>query len=149
MKEIFIYRSVLNIIEKFKMSSKSDREAGGILLGQVTDDAIYILRATTPNKFDKRKKRSFTCDKDATQIIIDYEFVNSNQKTIYFGEWHTHPEKYPSPSEMDKCMIADQFLNNKLNEQFLILFIQGINGYYVTVYNGKNFYQTEISIIEA
>ena len=51
--EILIARSALNLIEKFKQTSKNANESGGILLGQVTDDKVYILKVTTPNKFDK------------------------------------------------------------------------------------------------
>jgi integrative and conjugative element protein (TIGR02256 family) len=146
--EILIARSILNLIEKFKQTSKNANESGGILLGQVTDDKVYILKFTTPNKFDKASRYSFDCNKDAAQVIIDYEFINSERKTIYIGEWHTHPENYPNPSGVDKRMIDNQYFKNKLNEPFLILIIQGLKGLYVAIFNGKKLEETKLTVIE-
>ncbi len=146
--EILINRSVFNIIEKFKQTSKKANEAGGILLGQVTDEKVYILKVTTPNKFDKASRYSFDCNKDAAQVIINYEFTNSGQKTIYIGEWHTHPENYPNPSGVDKRMIDNQYFKNKLNEPFLILLIQGLKDLYIAIFDGKKLSETKLSIIE-
>lgn len=47
--------------------------------------------------------------------------MNSGQKTIYIGEWHTHPENYPNPSGVDNKMIVQQYFKNRINEPFLIL----------------------------
>ncbi len=146
--EILIARSVLNLIDKFKQTSKNANESGGILLGQVTYDKIYILKVTTPNKFDKASRYSFDCNKDAAQVIIDYEFINSECKTIYIGEWHTHPENYPNPSGVDKIMIENQYFKNKLNEPFLILIIQGLKGLYVAIFNGKELEEMKLTVIE-
>lgn len=146
--EILITRSVLNLIEKFKQASKNANESGGILLGQVADDEVYILKVSTPNKFDKASRYSFNCNKDAAQVIIDYEFINSGHKTIYIGEWHTHPENYPNPSGVDKKMIDNQYFKNKLNEPFLILIIQGLKGLYIATFNGKKLEETKLTVIE-
>jgi integrative and conjugative element protein (TIGR02256 family) len=133
---IFISDSVFELFESYKQFGLTDNESGGILLGQIIEKGIYILRASTPNKFDKSSRYSFECNKDAAQVIINYEFLNSNKKTIYIGEWHTHPEKNPTPSGIDKSMIIGQFKKNKLNEPFLILIIQGLNGFYIALWDG-------------
>jgi integrative and conjugative element protein (TIGR02256 family) len=147
-ESIIIARSVLNIIERFKQSNNKNNESGGILLGQVTEKDVHILKVTTPNKFDSASRYSFDCNKDAAQIIINYEFLNSGQKTIYIGEWHTHPEDYPNPSGIDKKMIDNQYFKNKLNEPFLILIIQGLKGLYVAIFDGKKLEETKLTIIE-
>jgi len=134
---IFISDSALEIIKSFKQFGTTENESGGILLGQISDKGIYILRASTPNKFDKSSRYSFECNKDAAQVIINYEFQNSGRKTIYIGEWHTHPEKNPTPSGVDKSMIIGQFKKNKLNEPFLILIIQGLSEFYIAIWDGK------------
>jgi len=147
-ENIIIARSVLNLIERFKQANKKDNESGGILLGQVTEKNVYILKVATPNKFDSASRYSFDCSKDAAQIIINYEFLNSGQKTIYIGEWHTHPEDYPNPSGVDKRMINNQYFKNKINEPFLILIIQGLKGLYVSIFDGKKLEETRLTIIE-
>jgi integrative and conjugative element protein (TIGR02256 family) len=147
-ENIIIARSVLNLIERFKQTNNKDNESGGILLGQVTEKEVYILKVTSPNKFDRASRYSFDCNKDAAQVIINYEFLNSGQKTIYIGEWHTHPENYPNPSGVDKRMIDNQYFKNKLNEPFLILIIQGLKGLYVAIFDGKKLEETKLTIIE-
>ncbi len=135
--KIYITRSALEIIESFKQFKKTDPESGGILIGQIKEAEVYIMKATTPNKFDKASRYSFECNKDAAQVIIDFEFINSGKKSIYIGEWHTHPENTPTPSTTDKTMIKTQFTHNKLNEPFIFLLIQGLEELYIGLYNGK------------
>jgi integrative and conjugative element protein (TIGR02256 family) len=134
--EVNLSSNVIKIFENLKQQNKKSHESGGILLGQITGNKVYILKASTPNKFDKSSRYSFECNKDSAQVIIDYEFNNSNQKTIYLGEWHTHPETIPSPSFIDKDMIRNQYFKNKLNEPFLILIIQGLKELFVASYDG-------------
>jgi integrative and conjugative element protein (TIGR02256 family) len=145
---VYISSSILKIFESYKQYNRKDNESGGILLGQVLGNNIYILKASPPNKFDKSSRYSFECNKDAAQIVIDYEFLNSEHKTIYLGEWHTHPEDFPSPSWIDKGMIKNQYFKNKLNEPFLILIIQGLKKLYVALYNGSSIDRVEFTILD-
>lgn len=144
---VYIQDSVINIIESFKQKNMKDQEAGGILLGQVVGSNIYILKVTIPNIFDKSSRCSFVCDKNAAQLIIHYEFLNSDKKTIYIGEWHTHPEDRPFPSGVDRGMIKHQFIKNKLNEPFLILIIQGLTELYVAVCDGNTIERVNYKIL--
>jgi integrative and conjugative element protein (TIGR02256 family) len=134
---ITISQSVFETLHRYKQFKPQQHEAGGILLGQIKGNHVYILRVSVPTKFDKSSRTSFVRSKIIAQIIIDYEFVNSGNRTIYLGEWHTHPEKFPSPSGTDKSMIHDQFKLNKLNEPFILLLIQGIDGFYLAKYDGS------------
>lgn len=145
---IFITRSAQEVIESYKQKSKRAKEAGGILLGQISNEDVYILKATTPNKFDRASRNSFECNKDAAQIIINYEFINSGHKTIYIGEWHTHPENHPNPSEIDKKMIINQYFKNRINEPFLIMLIQGLKGIYLAIYDGKTLKESELKTLD-
>lgn len=135
--EIFITDSVREIFVDHRQLKKDQPEAGGILLGQVHGKSIYILKASIPNKFDRSSRTGFECNRDVAQVLVNHEFANSARRTIYLGEWHTHPEDYPTPSEVDKEMIRDQFKKNKLNEPFVLLVIQGRKGLYLAKFNGK------------
>lgn len=145
---IKITRTALDVIETHKQIKKRAKESGGILLGQVIGNEVYILKASTPNRFDKASRHSFDCNKDAAQVIMNYEFINSSKKTIYIGEWHTHPENYPNPSGVDKKMIVQQYFKNRINEPFLILLIQGLKGIYIAIFDGKTLKETKLSIID-
>ena len=125
--------SVLNIFDKFVQNTNYKKEAGGILLGQVSNKSIYIIKASVPNRFDIATRYSFHRDKNIAQIIVNHEFYNSMGKTIYLGEWHTHPEDYASPSSQDIKMIKGQMKLGKLNESFALLVIRGIIGTYVGI----------------
>jgi integrative and conjugative element protein (TIGR02256 family) len=134
---IQISETVLLVLEKYKQDKKGN-ESGGIILGQVIDNnCINITKLSLPNTFDKSSRYSFDRDKIIAQIIVDYEFSNTVGKTIYLGEWHTHPEKNPTPSHIDRSMFKQQFKENKINESFLIFFIKGIENLYVGIYDGK------------
>ncbi len=141
---VHIADSVMDLISNFRQTKSTDNEAGGILIGQIKDNNIYILKASIPNKFDKPSRYNFECDKEIAQIIIEHEFYNSEKKSIYFGEWHTHPQDIPIPSNIDKSMIYNQFRLNRLNEPFLILIIQGNSDLYVGFYDGKKLNKTKL-----
>jgi integrative and conjugative element protein (TIGR02256 family) len=134
---IHISEEVLSMLDKYKQK-KYKNESGGIILGFVHDDnSVYISKISHPNAYDRASRFGFERDKKAAQIIVNSEFYESDGKVIYLGEWHTHPEPNPSPSSVDIHMIRQQFKNNKINENFLILIIQGTKSLYVALYNGE------------
>lgn len=129
-------KSVNQVFNDF-MQTGNRKEKGGILLGEICKNEISIIKASVPTIFDKSTRFSFNRNKKSAQIIVDYEFFNSQGKTIYLGEWHTHPEDYPTPSSTDIKMIRQQFNKNLLNEDFLLLVIVGRKSIYVSIFNGK------------
>ncbi|WP_299096995.1 Mov34/MPN/PAD-1 family protein [uncultured Winogradskyella sp.] len=135
--KIIIEDNVLNLFKNFKQTGRK-HERGGILLGEVSSKEIRIKRASIPTVFDSSSRFSFNRNKKSAQIITDYEYNNSNGKIIYLGEWHTHPEKKPSPSSIDCKMISNQFRKNKINEWFLLMIIVGLDDMYVSFYDGKS-----------
>lgn len=134
---IFLSKRVLDDFNNYKQDKINKNESGGILLGQVFKNNIYILKNSVPSKYDISKRYSFERDMANAQKIIDLEFEESEGRTIYLGEWHTHPENDPNPSGQDLKMIKDQFRKNKLNEPFIVLIIFGIKSYFVGIYNGS------------
>lgn len=136
---ISISTGPLEIFDSFVQDAKDKKEAGGIILGQVAGSNVYVTKASVPNTFDRAGRHRFLRDKKAAQIIVDYEFFNSNRKTIYLGEWHTHPENSPTPSKTDLKMLKQQFKDNKINEKYLLLVIRGLKDLYVALYDGQDF----------
>ena len=136
--EIIFTDEVSSLLYSFRQFKKRHPESGGILLGQVKGKRVYVTRISFPSKHDTSSRTSFIRDKDKAQLIIDYEFINSEKQTTYLGEWHTHPEEVPSPSTIDRLMITDQFKKNKLNEPFVLQYIQGTRGFYLGLITFKN-----------
>lgn len=121
------------ILEEFTQYKSTDPEAGGIILGKIIDNQINILKLSIPTSLDKSSRTNFERNKLSAQIILDYEFHNSNGQLVYLGEWHTHPESNPTPSKTDLQMLTRQFKNNSLNTDFLILLIKGIKSLYIRI----------------
>lgn len=136
--KIELSTDVLRVFLKHKQIKNDSPEAGGILLGQVKGKYIYISRVTTPSYLDISSRYEFVRDRYTAQLIVNSSFYNSDGRTIYLGEWHTHPENIPSPSSQDFKMIKNQFRKNTLNEKFILMFIVGIKTNYISIYNGKN-----------
>lgn len=139
--KIILCNGVFNTIEHFKQKNSMNSENGGILLGYMEKKSIFIEKASIPTFYDKSTRFSFIRDKKSAQMFIDYEFLNSEGKLTYIGEWHTHPENKPTPSRKDLNMIKKQFYKNKFNYGFLFMLIVGIESNFLAIYNGKNLFK--------
>jgi len=141
---VFLGEELIHILYSFRQVKMKSPESGGILLGQMKNSDMYLLRVSIPNPKDSFHRTGFTRNREVAQIIINHEFFNSGKKTIYLGEWHTHPEDNPSPSFQDTKMIKDQFKKNNLNEEFVILTIVGNANLFVGVLDNKGFHDLTI-----
>lgn len=79
-----------------------DSEAGGLLLGTVHGNHMLIEQATIPTKWDKRFRTMFERMPFGHRAIALSRWNASGGKVRYLGEWHTHPEDYPTPSGLDR-----------------------------------------------
>lgn len=111
----------LDIFCQYRQREPRALEAGGVLLGQVSESekVVLVKRVSVPGPYDKATRTTFERDKVWAQGLIEYEFVNSGGRTVYLGEWHTHPAKRARPSPRDRAMIAEQFCENELRTPFL------------------------------
>ena len=91
------------------------------------------MRLSVPTSLDKASRFNFERHATSAQIVINYEFHNSGGEMVYLGEWHTHPEPHPVPSEIDRKMIRQQYQNKGRQTNFLLLVIQGTESRYVGI----------------
>lgn len=145
-RQLLITKNVLEIFNRSRQFQKNSKESGGILIGQVSDQNILISRATSPNKSDTQGATKFIRNKDIAQEIIEYEFQNSEMKNIYLGEWHTHPAIEAHPSSQDLKMIKEQFKNNQITIDFLILIILGKEIDYLGICDGSKIKSKNIKL---
>lgn len=131
-----IRENVVNVFDKFKQKEGGDLESGGVVLGEVKENNVFLTKATLPNGKDISSRFEFIRNKESAQLIINHEFYNSGGKTIYLGEWHTHAEDFPAPSKIDFEMIKGQFDKNTLNTGFIFMVIVGIEEISLSMYNG-------------
>lgn len=98
---IYIRPAVLEVLQRYIQAEASDLEAGGLLLGYVRGSHLEIVEATVPTKFDRRFRTFFERMRDFHERIAKKRWVDSSGLVRYIGEWHTHPQDYPSPSGID------------------------------------------------
>ena len=105
-------------------------ESGGVLLGKVKRDfsQIRITDVSEPSCFDKSGRFYFIRNKESAQKIINRSWKKSNGEINYLGEWHTHPEPFPSPSFTDKRLLYKCIKENYYTFGCLFLIIVGSTG---------------------
>lgn len=74
-----------------------------MLLGRLIDetDDVVVDEATAPTVEDSQGRFFFNRAKAAAQRYINFVWRKSRSTRVYLGEWHTHPEDLPIPSDHD------------------------------------------------
>lgn len=144
-KTIIISPKVKEMFDRYKELLPSN-EHGGILLGGIyLNNYIVIEEITEPSINDKSGYYFFERNRETAQKIISEKWKDSNGKLIYLGEWHTHNEQNPTPSKTDKDMIKDLLNDSRMEIDFLITIIVGMNSNYIGLQRGKNLKQIQES----
>lgn len=91
------------LMDSFWQDAPAKPESGGILLGYRRGKHLHVTMASVPQPADGRWRFMFERSKRAHQEIALREWRASSQTVDYLGEWHTHPEPYPSPSSFDRA----------------------------------------------
>ena len=144
--EIIFKQEVLDTLLTYKQGYNVS-ETGGVLLGQIyTDGEIVVCRCSEPCVAGKADRMGFSRSSKTANKIINDAFEGSNGTILYVGEWHTHPEPYPSPSKTDKTSIEEIYRTANINNPNLIYVIVGDMDIFCGVYDGKTHYRTSLSI---
>jgi integrative and conjugative element protein (TIGR02256 family) len=88
-------------IDLYRQDHASKPEAGGIFLGYRRGGHLHITVATVPQPSDQRKRYWFKRSTNHHQQVALQHWKASGQMMDYLGEWHTHPEQHPAPSQLD------------------------------------------------
>jgi len=136
-KTIVLSSNVKEKFEKYR-NCLPKKESGGILLGRIClNDFIVIEDITEPSLKDKAGLLFFKRDKKTAQQVINERWESSQGEIIYLGEWHTHNERFPTPSSVDRKMIKDLLLESKMEIDFLITIIIGMKSNFVGIQTSK------------
>jgi len=114
---------VLEVLHRHVQRRDADAESGGILLGHVRGDSLEIFEATVPTVWDKRKRYFFERMPFGHQLLASERWTASNGTVRYLGEWHTHPEDFPIPSQLDLTEWAALANKRKDNRAMLALIV--------------------------
>lgn len=110
------------------MQRTDSSEVGGILLGYLFEDRIEIIQAVGPSPLDRAGPHEFVRSKEGAQLLINGAWRKSDGRLNYVGEWHSHAEINPSPSPQDKEMLASALRSTRMDNDFLIMMILGVEG---------------------
>lgn len=115
-------------IEKLKkyQQKKGEYESGGILVGEVYPiENKVIIKDIIVSKKAKRSFMGVNIDKKEMQEKLERIRKNTDYKYYYIGDWHTHPEKNPTPSWIDKRSYKKTLKTIVLQTNFVVFLIVG------------------------
>lgn len=125
---VLIPASVAEEINQFRQEGQFQHEAGGVLLGLRRGPHIEVVKVTTPMAGDIRTRTSFL-RRDPRHFEIAQRLWRESNGTIgYVGEWHTHPEPWPSPSRVD---TAEWRKVLRLEQRLTVFVIVGTANWFV------------------
>lgn len=79
-------------------------ETGGILVGRMVGECVYVSTATPPGPKARHSMRGFRRDGQNSQELLDQTVAESKGEFDYIGEWHSHPIK-SGPSGIDRAAM--------------------------------------------
>ncbi len=121
-QRLLFERAVLDHFARHRQTDENPNEAGGQLFSSFEDGVIRVLRATGPRLTDKREPLIYVPDREEERKEIRKNFA----KGLHFvGDWHTHPERVPSPSVIDVQNMQDCFRRSVHGLNFFVLAIVG------------------------
>ena len=106
-------------------------ETGGMFAGCISEDSheAVVERLVMPSKTESTHA-SFMRETDGMEQTWK---KLAEEGLTYLGEWHTHPETNPIPSETDKALIRQIVSDKSSPFPKVLLVIVGLNG---TIYIG-------------
>ena len=121
-KHIILTNEVLEHFSRYRQIGMNSKETGGQLFAKLEEKRIIVEKATGPRTIDKRGRFHFIPTRKAEQREINNMF---SYGLHYVGDWHTHPEKRPSPSRTDISSMSECFQKSKHELDAFILIIVG------------------------
>lgn len=143
-RTLVIEQSAIDELNKYQQGQQ-DSENGGILLGKVKkdDSEIIITNISHPSSQDQKGRFFFIRSKTAAQKTINKYWKTTNGVITYLGEWHSHPEKSPTPSLDDKNVLTESLKENFIHIDILFMIIVGNTGnLYVAMANKEDYKYT-------
>ncbi|WP_442682509.1 Mov34/MPN/PAD-1 family protein [Stenotrophomonas sp. JC08] len=92
---------MVELIRGFCQRGIDAPESGGVLLGYRRGAHLHVTKATTPTIHDRCSRTSFERAAEGHQAAALEHWSSSSGTGDYLGEWHTHPQVHPAPSDTD------------------------------------------------
>jgi len=143
-QKIVLTSAALKTFSQFRQVTKQSTEAGGLLFARFDFPYIRVMKATAPTYLDKRTRFGIDFSSDKRRTAVQLEF----RRGLHFiGEWHTHPELDPTPSQLDVASIRDLYIQSTHELNYFLMVIVG-NGdtnlrLWLSIHNSETMYQLQ------
>jgi integrative and conjugative element protein (TIGR02256 family) len=138
-QRVWFKPSVLETFSRFRQI-RGEPEGGGLLFAEFELPIIRISTVTTPHTTDRRWRMLFVPNRILQRRVIKEQFKRGHH---FVGEWHTHPEPSPTPSNLDLASMRDAFLKSGHELNYFITVIVGNRAdklaLWVSVHDGNHF----------
>lgn len=138
--ELLIEPDVLRHFAKHRQVGPRAPEVGGQLFATFEKLRVRVTQATGPRDADQRSRFSFFPNRGRENSEIKEQFAGGLH---YVGDWHTHPERQPSPSSVDLDSMADCFRNSTHSLSHFVMIIVGQDaspvGLWVSLHTTKKY----------
>ncbi|MDO5636496.1 MAG: Mov34/MPN/PAD-1 family protein [Myroides sp.] len=141
---ISLSNKVVSVFKKYIQNDVKKPEAGGIITGKVYEKLVEVLNCSEPTILDQRSRYNFSRSYKSAQKYINKIFNESKGEEIYLGEWHTHPEDIPIPSNTDIKSFNKTLNKNILNSNIHFMIIVGRTAIYLGIYFDRKFINKSI-----
>ena len=134
---VIVSDTVIKHFTTHQQHRRSQAEAGGQLFGTISEKIITIDEATGPRRSDRRTRYSYIPDRKVEQREINDRFLRG---VHFLGDWHTHPELKPHPSETDLRNMRECVRKSRRSLAAFLLIIVGTDqlpaGLHASLHNG-------------
>ncbi|MAW06728.1 MAG: peptidase [Halobacteriovoraceae bacterium] len=136
---IVVEASAINTMHSFRQIRSTAHEAGGVIIGERRGDSFIVKEVTIPSPKDISSRFQFVRQDHHHQSRIIDANKSSGGTYNYLGEWHTHPEKHPTPSQID----LDNWRHCLRNHTPCLVAIIGIKSDWMAVFERGEFFELE------
>jgi len=134
-REIVLSAPAARTITLESRASRDDTETGGILLGSVQGHTAHVHHAGRPGPCAVRQPTFFSRDLEHAQRVADQAFITD--QSVWIGEWHTHLNLPPVPSECDLATYYRLLADPELAFDHFIAIIASTPNNWLTVSIGR------------
>jgi integrative and conjugative element protein (TIGR02256 family) len=125
---VIVAPQVYRNLQRYRQTGQKN-ETGGALAGYKTSKHAWVISTLMhPSPGNKSGRTWLQRDLVAAQEFATRVHLQSEGRLTYLGEWHTHPERFPTPSGADTGMLSDILTGSKPPPPFLFGLILGTGG---------------------
>jgi len=100
---VMVPATIHDTMKRYTVGLEGETEAGGIFIGGYRGNHIQITDCTEPMGRDVRKRYLFDRKDPGHRLAAMVAWTKSFGTETFVGEWHTHPEDFPTPSLLDQA----------------------------------------------